>query len=108
MAILLREALQQMDKLDTYGKPVPFSCVVCTYSRQRKEGGKIVEYSNVILTRAEHKSEAPKIQSKSDVQLKRQPSNFKNKTRNIKLLTGDIKKFRIRFLLEFNGETVVD
>ena len=108
MAIILREALQQMDKLDRFGKPVPFSCLVCTFSRQRQEGGKLVEYKDVVLTRAENKAEAPARQTKKDILLKRQPSNFINKTRVIRLPNMDIRKFRVRFLLEFNGETVVD
>lgn len=104
--ISLKDALAQMQQVDSKGKPVPFSLEFCTFSRQRHTGGSVVKVERAILSRLDnqiHNKKGTGLSNSSAV-----PSHFTNKTRNIKLIpSGEIIKFRIRMLLKFNNQPVV-
>ena len=96
-----------MNKLDQYGKPVPFSLVYCTFSRQRQQGGQLIKIEQAIINHG-MKSNQKKVAAKAANKGGQHTQHFANKTRNIKLLpSGEIRKFRIRMLLEFNGKQVI-
>lgn len=106
--ISLKDALDTMNKLDQFGKPVPFSCVYCTFSRQRKAGGELIKIEQAIISKPLKKSPQKKVAAVATNNGGQQTQHFLNKTRNIKLMpSGEIRKFRIRMLLEFNGQQVV-
>lgn len=57
--IQVQEMLRQMETLDHYGRPQPFSVVVCTHDTQRKTGGRILHLENMILARLDKPAPAP-------------------------------------------------
>lgn len=106
--ISLKDALDTMNKLDLYGKPVPFSCVYCTFSRQRQAGGELIKIERATINTPKKKSLQKKVAALAANNGGQQTQHFINKTRNIKLMpSGEIRKFRIRMLLEFNAQQVI-
>jgi hypothetical protein len=114
--ITLKEALRQMEATDLKtGKFIPFDLKYCQFSRMRAEGGKIIEYKHVVLSSdKDQPTEQPQSADKANLDVKQGASNIsrnpyhrRNKTRNIKLLNGDIRKIRFRGILEFNNQQVL-
>ena len=95
--IFLKDALAEMRKLDAEKKPIPFSIAVRTYNKQNGFGGKLLVYHNATL----------KQQPKGKKEFEKNPNHWDNKTRNIKLADGSIKKIIILFIVAFNGKEVV-
>ena len=95
--IFLKEALSEMRKLDAEKKPIPFSLAVRTYNQQNGFGGKFLIYHNTTLMQ----------QPKAKKDFEKNPNQWENKTRNIKLADGKIKKIIILFIVAFNGKEVV-
>lgn len=109
--ILLKDALKLMDAVDETGKPVPFSVLFCTYSATRKDGGKLIylESATKASARAEKKkgSQAPKGVISERLSGKN-PHHSENKTRNFRVTAnGEIRKARIRLIIEVNGQKVI-
>lgn len=104
--ILMRDALRLMQEKDELGNYKPFSFLYSTFSRKRKDGGKLRFYENTTLT-DEATGDVPALQSKESVKVGRNPYHRRNKTRNVKLANGEINKIYFRFILEFNGQTIV-
>lgn len=108
--IHLKEALQIMQLKDKEGKPFPFDLTYRTFNSQTKKGGKLKVYEKVKylpeanLNGAKSKSiEAIFAIEKS----KRKPIHFENRTRNIELQNGDLKKIRIDFIISINNRKVI-
>ena len=102
--LFLSEILTEMKKLDNQKNPVPFSIKVRTFNLQNKSGGNIRYYPEAVLM------QAPKtkgIKRLADVTPFKNPNHGENRTRNIKLPDGSIKKINILFIIEFNGKKVV-
>ena len=97
--IPLKEVLHQMRALDAHRQPVPFSLSVRTFNRQNKRGGKLDVYHKATLM------QQPKNKAAADSLT--DPNHWENRTRNIKLPTGEIKKINILFIIAFNGKEVV-
>ena len=95
--IFLKDALAEMRKLDTEKKPIPFSLAVRTYNKQNRFGGKLLIYHNATLMQ----------QPKGKKDFEKNPNHWNNKTRNIKLADGTIKKIIILFIVAFNGKEVI-
>jgi hypothetical protein len=95
--IFLKDALAEMRKLDPEKKPIPFSLAVRTYNQQNWFGGKLLIYHNATLMQ----------QPKNKKEYEKNPNHWENKTRNIKLADGTIKKIIILFIVAFNGREVV-
>jgi hypothetical protein len=106
--ILMRDALAHMEKRGSDGKLLPFSCEFIAYSRQRGEGGKIVTIPQASLSydKKQYSGKTAAIPTERTVS-SGQPNHFANKTRNILLPNGEIRKMRIRMLITFNGQQVV-
>lgn len=98
--LFLKEVLMKMKALDSYKNPIPFSLKVRQYNRQSRSGGKIKYYENVTYL-------TPSPLSKREGKDTRNPNHWKNRTRNIKLQSGEIQKIHILFIIEFNGKKVV-
>lgn len=92
--ITLKEVLYQMKKLDNNKNPVPFSIAVRSFNKQNNTGGKLIVYHNVTLMQT--------AKSKKSV-----ANHWENRTRNIKLPNGEIKKINILFIISYNGKKVV-
>lgn len=108
--IYLSEALKILQLKDKSGQPFPFDLAYRTFNSQTKQGGKLKQYNNV-----KHLPEAnPNAsQSKSEAAIfsedksERNPSHFKNRTRNIELETGEIQKIRIDYIISINNKQVI-
>ncbi|WP_421801766.1 hypothetical protein [Flagellimonas sp.] len=112
-SIYLSDVLEQMKTLDTKGRAVTFSLKARTLNRNSRTGGKLLEYSKAKLVMPEENPNSNTIESlrtkrKSLSGIRRNPSHYDNKTRNIKLLPGgEIRKIHIRYIIEFNGQKVI-
>jgi len=95
--IFLKDALIEMRKLDERKNPVPFSITVRTYNRQNRFGGKLCTYMGATLMQ----------QPRYKQEFEKNPNHWQNKTRNIKLNDGTIKKICILFIVAFNGKEVI-
>lgn len=95
----LSAVLQQMKKLDFFKNPVPFSVSVRSFDKKNEKGGKLLTFENVTLLQ---QAKTPKKKETT-----KNPNHWKNRTRNIKLPNGEIKKINILFIIRFNGCKVV-
>ena len=93
----MKDALVEMRKLDKHKKPVPFSITVRTYNKQNRFGGKLCTYHGATLMQ----------QPRNKKNFEKNPNHWENKTRNIKLHNGTIKKICILFIVAFNGKEVI-
>lgn len=108
--IFLKEATKIISQKDREGKPFPFDLRYRTFNSQTKQGGKLKEYKGV--------KHLPDANPNAELSLhpdaifardtySRNPNHFDNRTRNIELPTGEIKKIRIDFIIEINGNKVI-
>ena len=95
--VFLKDVLAEMRKLDQRKKPIPFTITVRSYNKQNSFGGKLCTYTGAtLMQQPRHKQEFEK-----------NPNHWQNKTRNIKLSDGTIKKICILFIVAFNGKEVI-
>lgn len=94
--MLLSEVLEKM-------KEANFTLEIRTFNRYNKTGGKTIVYKNAELLRPPKKKGLVRL---SDPTPFKNPNHFKNRTRNIKLEDGVIKKIHIIFIVRFNGYLV--
>ena len=95
--VFLKDVLAEMRKLDERKKPIPFTITVRTYNRQNRFGGKLCIYHGATLMQ----------QPRNKKNFEKNPNHWENKTRNIKLHNGTIKKICILFIVAFNGKEVI-
>lgn len=94
--ITLKQMCQQMARLDAQKNPVAFSLKIWEFNTQNKRAGTLREYKGVTL-----------MQKGRGNPYEKNPNHWENRTRNLKLPEGGIKKIHIIFVKEFNGITVV-
>ena len=100
--ITLSEALKIFNLRDASGMFVPFDIEYRTFNEQTKQGGKLKAYYGVkYLPSAKKSEEVP-----TDLDTK-SPNHYKNRTRNIELSNGEIKKIRIDFIVSINNTKVI-
>lgn len=108
--IFLNDALKIMQLKDKEGKPFPFDLTYRTFNSQTKQGGKLKIYTAVKHLPDANPNALP---SKSieaifaEVKSEKKPEHFDNRTRNIELQNGDIKKIRIDFIISINNRKVI-
>ena len=97
-----------MNATDPEGNPVRFDIEVREFSKQNRTGGKYKVYSEACLLRAE-KRKGPKGKGLflPENKERKNPGHFKNRSRNLELPSGDIKKINILFIIRFNGKNVI-
>lgn len=109
--IFLRDVLERMRTLDENGRAVQFSISFRTLNRQSKTGGRLITYPEAKLVIKEENKKADSNHAlryfKKQVKVRRRPNHWDNKTRNIKLPNGEIKKVLINHIITFNGLKVV-
>ncbi len=103
-----------MEQTDKKGYPARFDLVVWSFSETRGLGGEELCYTNVCLNDVKSKAE-PKVQAAfrrekpviiTDASAKN-PNHWDNKTRNIRLQNGQIRKIHIRFIKSFNQAQIL-
>lgn len=108
--IHLKDALQIMQLRDREGKPFPFDLTYRTFNSQTHKGGKLKVYEKVKYLPEANPNALP---SKSieaifaERKIERKPVHFENRTRNIELQSGEIKKVRIDFIISINSQKVI-
>jgi len=106
--IFLNDVLKKMKERKNDGSPVKFNIKVREYNRQNKTGGKLKEYRNVNLVMADKTKKISALKKLQHVSAERKfPNHWKNRTRNIELPNGDIRKINILLITEFNGQKVI-
>lgn len=108
----MKDVLTKMKTLDENGKAVPFSIKFRTLNKYTSKGGKLKEYAEARLVTKEKQERITSVSALRTMQPRvikerKNPNHFANKTRNLRLPNGEIKKFRIRFIIEFNGQKVI-
>ena len=107
--IFLIEALAKMRGLDSRGEAVPFDVEWRTWNSQNKSGGKLKKERGAILCMANKKDTdiVKSLRYNTDKRTRKNPNHFKNRTRNIQLSDGNIRKINILLITKFNGQMVV-
>ena len=91
------------------GMPRKFDLTCISFDAQRGTGGEVLNFKNVTLTDVKL---APRVGSVPDefkreqpvmVSLNRNPHHRENKTKNLRLANGQIRKVHIRFITHYNG-----
>lgn len=95
------------------GMPLRFDLRCISYDDKRGIGGEELEFKNVTLTDVKL---APKVGNVPDefkrqqpamISLNRNPQHRENKTKNLRLANGQIRKIHIRFITHFNGQKIL-
>jgi hypothetical protein len=108
----LKQVLSDMERLDRYGKPVPFDIVFKTANDKLNTGGDTITLKQVRLafvTKTGNRTLNPKnMIARNEAMLKqgRAPQHVKNGTINMVDEAGNITKCHIWLIDEFNGKTV--
>lgn len=110
--IYLKAVLKEMRTPNQEGRAVLFDIAFRTFNRYSGTGGQIRRYQNAKLVMKEKPLdptgvEALKYKKKKVKRVRKNPHHWENKTRNIRLETGEIKKIHIYFITEFNGKKVI-
>ena len=97
--ITLSEALKIFNLRDAKGMFVPFDIEYRTFNEQTKQGGKLKTYYGVKYL--------PEAKATEEETTGKTPNHYKNRTRNIELSNGEIKKIRIDFIVSINNTKVI-
>lgn len=104
------ECLKIINKKDKLGNSFPFDADVYTYNKNSKKGGVLKSYQNVKLLaweKQERTLQGLTKQATAEVKTTRNPNHFQNRTRNIELPNGDIRKIHLRLIDSINGQKVL-
>lgn len=108
--ISLTDALKIIQLKDREGKPFPFDLTYRTFNSQTKKGGKLkTALAAKYLPEANPNRIAGFSQEEifSEVKTSKNPNHFSNRTRNIELADGKIRKVRIDFLISINNKKII-
>ena len=113
--VFLTKVLEAMRTPSSEGRAVPFDISYRTLNRNSKTGGKLKYHENAKLVMKEKQLDPHSIQAlrhfKPSAEKKntarKNPQHFTNKTRNIRLENGEIKKIHINHIITFNGKKVI-
>jgi hypothetical protein len=92
----LNEALKVFSFRDEKKHFLPFDIEFRTFNDQTKKGGKLKSFKGVKYL-PEAKQELTN----------KAPLHFENRTRNIELTTGEIRKVKIDFIISINNKKVI-
>lgn len=104
--VSFKEAISIIDKVDDVGNHYPFDISFRTLNRNSKKGGRLVSYKNVVKSgfKKGASNKASLINTLQTVsKAKKNPNHHSNRTRNLMLENGEIKKIHIRLIDSVNG-----
>jgi hypothetical protein len=104
------ECLEIINLKDKKGNSFPFDADVYTYNKNSKKGGVLKHYKSVKLLAWEKQERTLQGLTKSastEVRATKNPNHFQNRTRNIELPNGEIKKIHLRLIDSINGKKVL-
>lgn len=111
--IFINEVLEIMRTPNNEGRAVKFDIAVRTFNKNSKTGGRMQRFENAKLVMQETSLDPlgikalQKLPSEKREIIKKNPNHFTNKTRNIRLENGEVKKIHYRFIDTFNGQKVI-
>lgn len=107
--ISIAEISEYMSATDPAGNPLKFDLVVRGFSRQNKTGGKLSFYNGVQKPKPKGGKNSKSLFSKllGSEKARKNPNHFENRTRNIELENGEIRKINLLFIIKFNGKNVI-
>lgn len=108
--IFLRQVLEEMKKTNAVGDAVPFDIEFFTYNKNNKMGGDLKKYEKAKMLIAPKMKGKPFIDADHfyrPTRARKNPNHFDNRSRNIELQSGHIKKINILYITKFNGLQVV-
>lgn len=108
--IYLNEVLEIMRTPNDQGRAVKFDISVRTLNKNSKSGGRLNIYENAKLVMKEKPLDPLghlKFKALETPKTKKNPRHFPNKTRNIRLEGGEIKKIHINYIISFNEKKVL-
>lgn len=111
--IQLKDALKEMETPDATGMPRLFDLKVISWDFQRGKGGELLEFNQVSLTDVkfsvfgEAKININAREKPTTVTIYKDPNHKENKTKNVRLRNGQIRKVHIRFMTEYNGKQIM-
>ncbi|MGK4567843.1 hypothetical protein [Flavobacterium sp. 3HN19-14] len=99
-----------MQLRDKSGAPFPFDLTYRTFNTQSKSGGKLKSYSGAKYLpeknpNAIHQDNIFNILN--PIKTERNPRHFANRTRNIEISDGSVRKVRIDFIITINNQQVI-
>lgn len=108
--IFMRQVLEEMKKTDSKGDAIPFSIEIRTYNRNNKMGGVLKRYEGAKLLMPKKTKGAPfnpnSLLKREEIKRKN-PNHWQNRTRNIEVVSGQIKKLNILYITKFNDLEVI-
>jgi hypothetical protein len=108
--IFLRQVLEVIKKTDANGEAIPFDIEFRTFNRNNKMGGVLKKYEGAKLLIGKKLKGKPFIDVEyfyRQQRVRKNPNHWDNKTRNIELPGGQIKKINILFITKFNNLEVI-
>jgi hypothetical protein len=108
--MFLRQVLEEIKKTDAKGDAIPFDIEFRTYNRNNKMGGVLKRYEKAKLLIGKKLKGKPFIDAEHfyrKERIRKNPNHFDNRTRNIELPGGQIKKINILFITKFNNHEVI-
>lgn len=103
-----------MRQKSSEGFAVKFDMKARSYNKQSRTGGKMYHYNKAKLvmeegkmTDVEKEVNSLKFKKSPKKNIEKNPQHYSNKTRNIRLEDGSIKKININYIIEFNGKKVI-
>lgn len=108
--INLKDALNIFNLKDEFGEPVRFDITVRTFSRISKQGGRLKSYTNVFYlppSNPDKEKELTIYNLFDPVKAAKDPNHFENRTRNLQLLDGSVRKICIDFIISINQQKVI-
>jgi hypothetical protein len=103
----LREVLEDMERVDVHGNPVPFEIKFVTADERRKTGGDIKHFGKAVMLTNKKRVNASS--NLSNIKRQRKKANhWTNATRNIQPVGQNdrIVKVHIHLITHFNGQKV--
>lgn len=100
--LTLKNALKIFNLKNEKGMYLPFNIQYRTFNEQTKSGGKLKTYIGV-----KYLPEALKPDNAHDNYQLKSPNHYDNRTRNIELNTGEIRKLKIDFIISINNIKVI-
>ena len=109
--IQLKDALAIMEST-VEGRPMQFDLTVISFDDKRKTGGELMEFKKVSLNdvKFDYKQTVPEQFRREQpvrISLSKNPKHRENKTKNLRLANGQIRKIHIRFITQFNSMQVI-
>lgn len=108
--MFLRQVLEEIKKTDAKGDAISFDIEFRTYNRNNKMGGVLKRYEKAKLLIGKKLKGKPFVDSEyfyRQQRVRKNPNHFDNRTRNIELTGGQIKKINILFITKFNNHEVI-